>query len=79
MRISIVLSTVLKSTFGMTDVTNFKADFYDSEDELKAAMTTAVEDYFTEKMKLINKWREAAFPPGKDDGAAHKEQLQAIL
>eukprot|EP00961_Rhodomonas_salina_P166013 2236884-Rhodomonas_salina.1 len=30
---------------------------------------------------LINKWREAAFLPGKDDGlgAAHKEQLRAIL
>eukprot|EP00961_Rhodomonas_salina_P233667 3157842-Rhodomonas_salina.4 len=43
-------------------------------------MTTEVEDCFTEKMKLlINKWWEAAFPPGKDDGAAHKEQLQAIL
>eukprot|EP00961_Rhodomonas_salina_P277372 3748326-Rhodomonas_salina.1 len=54
-RISIVQSTVLKSTFGMTEVTNFKAAFYDSEDELKAAMTTAVEDYFTdsEKMKLL--------------------------
>eukprot|EP00961_Rhodomonas_salina_P125518 1690701-Rhodomonas_salina.1 len=72
----------LTNTFGTTDVTNFKAVFYDSEDELKAAMTTAVasEDYFTEKMKLlINKWREAAFQPGKDDGAAHKEQLRAIL
>eukprot|EP00961_Rhodomonas_salina_P238514 3223698-Rhodomonas_salina.1 len=43
-------------------------------------MTTAVEDYFTEKMKLlINKWWEAAFQPGKDYGAAHKEQLLAIL
>eukprot|EP00961_Rhodomonas_salina_P156429 2106504-Rhodomonas_salina.1 len=28
---------------------------------------------------LINKWQDAAFPPGKDDGAAHKEQLLAIL
>jgi len=34
---------VLKSTFGTTDVTNFKAAFYDSEDELKAAMMTAVD------------------------------------
>eukprot|EP00961_Rhodomonas_salina_P228929 3094247-Rhodomonas_salina.1 len=82
MRISIVPSTVLKIIFGTTDVTNFKAAFYNSEDELKAAMTTAVEDYFTKKMKLlINKWWEAAFPPGKDDGAAHKdsEQLLVIL
>eukprot|EP00961_Rhodomonas_salina_P106568 1435187-Rhodomonas_salina.1 len=49
--LSIVRSTVLKSAFGTMDVTNFKAAFYKSEDELKAAMTTAVEDYFTEKMK----------------------------
>eukprot|EP00961_Rhodomonas_salina_P019100 257280-Rhodomonas_salina.1 len=47
---------------------------------MKAAMKTAVQDYFIRVMKLlINKWREAAFPPGKDDWAAHKEQLRAIL
>eukprot|EP00961_Rhodomonas_salina_P025202 339693-Rhodomonas_salina.1 len=47
---------------------------------MKAAMKTAAQDYFIEVMKLlINKWREAAFPHGKDDGAAHKEQLRAIL
>eukprot|EP00961_Rhodomonas_salina_P065658 882592-Rhodomonas_salina.1 len=44
-RLSVVQSTVLKSTFRMTDVTNFKAAFYNSEDELKKAMTTAVEDH----------------------------------
>eukprot|EP00961_Rhodomonas_salina_P206326 2785125-Rhodomonas_salina.1 len=62
------------------DVTNFKAAFYTSEEKMQAAMKTAVQDYFIKMNKmLINKWREAAFPPGKDDGAAHKELLRAIL
>ena len=79
-RISIVRSTLLKNTFSTTDVTNFKVAFYASEEKMQAAMKTAVQDYFIEMNKLlINKWRESAFPPGKDDGAAHKELLRAIL
>eukprot|EP00961_Rhodomonas_salina_P143265 1928034-Rhodomonas_salina.1 len=43
-------------------------------------MEMAVGDHMTEVNKLlINKWRDSAFPLGKDDGAVHKEALRAIL
>eukprot|EP00961_Rhodomonas_salina_P042752 574933-Rhodomonas_salina.1 len=76
--ISIVRSTLLKNTFSTTNVTvsNFKAAFYASEEKMQSAMKRAVQDYFIRMNKLlINKWREAAFPPGKDEGAEHKELL----
>eukprot|EP00961_Rhodomonas_salina_P049392 663499-Rhodomonas_salina.1 len=42
-----------------------------SEEKMQVAMKTAVQDYFIKMNKLlINKWRKAAFPPGKDNGAA---------
>eukprot|EP00961_Rhodomonas_salina_P290536 3925801-Rhodomonas_salina.1 len=79
-RLSIVRSTVLKSTFGTADVDNFKAAFYDDKNSFEAAMKMSIGDNLTEANKLIiNKWRDAAFPLNKDDGAAHKEALRAIL
>ena len=79
-RLSIVRSTVLKSTFGTADVDNYKAAFYEDKPSFEAAMKMSIGDNLTESNKLIiNKWRDAAFPLNKDDGAAHKEALRAIL
>eukprot|EP00961_Rhodomonas_salina_P021610 290230-Rhodomonas_salina.1 len=81
-RLSIVRSTVLTSTFGTADVDNFKfkAAFYDDKPSFESVMKMSIGDNLTEANKLIiNKWRDATFPLNKDDGAAHKETLRAIL
>lgn len=79
-RLSIVRSQVLKNSFGTANVTDFKAAYYDDKESFEAAMKMAIGDHLTEANKLIiNKWRDAAFPLNKDDGAVHKEALRAIL
>eukprot|EP00961_Rhodomonas_salina_P277458 3749402-Rhodomonas_salina.1 len=46
----------------------------------EVAMKMSIGDNLTEANKLIiNKWLDAAFPLNKDDCAAHKEALRAIL
>eukprot|EP00961_Rhodomonas_salina_P163077 2196589-Rhodomonas_salina.1 len=80
-RLSVMRSTVLKDTFGTADSEKFKSAAFKTEVAFQAAMTTTVEDHMLEVHKLIiNKWRDSAFPLGvKDDGAAHKEPLRALL
>eukprot|EP00961_Rhodomonas_salina_P062468 838402-Rhodomonas_salina.1 len=81
-RLLIVHSQVLKSSFqvGTSNVTDYAAAYYEDQPRFEAVMKMAIRDHLTKANKLIiNKWRDAAFPPKKDDGAEHKEALQAIL